>query len=160
MKRFFTFVAVALLCATTGLALVATQAQEKPAAEARGRLVAPNQQLASMYDESAKMCAECMVCCEKTAFHCNGMISAGKAEHVAAMKTAADCAECCKLCATFCARQSTMCPASCEFCAKACDECAAACEKFADSTEMKACADTCKKCAASCRAMGKMTAAK
>lgn len=158
MKRFFSIAAVAMLVATTGLAFMASQAQDKPAAEAAPKQAALDQQREAMYSDSARMCAECMVCCEKTAFHCNGMISAGKMEHVRAMKCAADCVECCKLCSIFCARQSAMCPESCELCAKACDECAASFDKFADSAEMKTAADTCKKCAISCRAMGKMAA--
>ena len=110
----------------------------------------------AMYEACAKVCAECMLVCEKTAHHCGELVVAGKKEHAKPAMLAADCAEFCALSAKLTARHSDLAPAANEACAKANDACAAACEKHADMPQMKACAESCKKCAASCREMAKM----
>ena len=109
----------------------------------------------AMYDACAKVCADCMLTCEKTSHHCADLVAAGKKDHAKVMKLTADCADFCALSAKLTASHSELAANSCEACAKACDACAAACEKFADMPEMKACAESCKKCAASCREMMK-----
>ncbi len=110
----------------------------------------------AMYEACAKVCADCMLVCEKTAHHCSELVVAGKKEHAKPAMLAADCAEFCALSAKLTARHSDLSPAACEACAKACDMCGAECAKFADMPEMKACIESCKKCAASCREMAKM----
>ena len=131
-----------------------------PSARAEDKLAAPAKahgEHHAMYEACAKMCADCMLVCEKTAHHCGELVVAGKKEHAKPAMLAADCAEFCALSAKLTARHSELSPAACEACAKACDMCAAECEKHADMPEMKACAESCKKCSASCKEMAKMT---
>ena len=147
--RKFTFVAAAvvlsgLVATVAGTRATAVETQEKTDAHH------------VMYAACAKVCADCMVECEKMVHHCSEIVVAGKKDHVKPMQVAADCAEFCALSAKLTSRHSDLAPASCEACAKACDMCAAECEKFASMPEMKACAELCKKCAASCREMAKM----
>lgn len=130
-----------------GLAARISAAPQPPAS-------APDQHHA-MYDACAKVCADCMLNCEKTAHHCTESVTAGKKEHAKAMKVTADCAGFCALAAKMTASQSELAAPACEACAKACDKCAAECEKFLDMPEMKACVELCKKCATSCREMAK-----
>ena len=95
----------------------------------------------AMYASCAKVCADCLLECEKMTHHCSEMVAAGKKEHVKPMQTASDCGDFCALSAKLTARHSDLAPASCEACAKACDACAAECEKFSNMPEMKACGD-------------------
>lgn len=145
MKRLCVLTAFAVLSTVTGWAALSAQADDKPAADH-----------AKHFDECAKVCADCMLVCEKTAHHCGEQVAAGKKEHAKPAMLAADCAEFCALSAKLTARHSDLAGAACEACAKSCDACAAECEKFKDMPEMKACAEACKKCAASCREMAKM----
>jgi len=110
----------------------------------------------AMYANCAKICADCMLECEKMVHHCSELAMSGKKDHARPAAIAAACAELCAVSAKLTARHSDLAPASCEACAKACDMCAAECEKFPDMPEMKVCADLCKKCAISCREMAKM----
>jgi len=147
-KNMFMGVALAII-GLTGLGLAArTIAAPQPPA------TAPDKHHA-MYEACAKVCADCMLTCEKTAHHCSELVTAGKKDHAKAMKLTADCAGFCSLAAKMTAGHSELAAPACEACAKACDVCAAECEKFADMPEMKACAESCRKCAASCREMVK-----
>ena len=141
----------ALAVAIAGLAGMAVVTRAAPV-EAQDKTDAHH----TMYAACAKVCADCMLECEKTVHHCTELVAAGKKDHVKPMQLAADCAEFCALSAKLTGRHSDLAPAACEACAKACDMCAAACDKFQDMPEMKACAESCKKCAASCREMAKM----
>ena len=109
----------------------------------------------AMYDACAKVCADCMLTCAKTAHHCGELVVAGKKDHAKPAMMAAACAEFCGLSAKLTACHSELAATACEACAKACDACAAECGKFAEMPEMKACVESCKKCAASCREMMK-----
>lgn len=141
------FVLLGALAALSGVTAWAAQTPT-PAAPAKDEHHA-------MYESCAKVCADCLLVCEKTAHHCGELVVAGKKEHAKPAMLAADCAEFCALSAKLTARHSDLAPAACEACAKACDMCGAECAKFADMPEMKACVESCKKCAASCREMMK-----
>ena len=147
-KNLFLGLAFAIIGLTgLGFAAKSNAAPQAPTA-------APDQHHA-MYDACAKVCADCMLTCEKTAHHCADAVAAGKKDHAKAMKVTGDCAAFCALSAKMTASHSELAPAACEACAKACDMCATECEKFTDMPEMKACAESCKKCATSCREMAK-----
>ncbi|MBA4066941.1 MAG: hypothetical protein C0501_25185 [Isosphaera sp.] len=108
------------------------------------------------FEDCAKVCADCLVECEKNFHHCFKLVEAGKKEHAKAMHLSADCAEFCGISAKLTARKSELAVTACEACAKACDACAAECDKFPNMPEMKACAQKCRECAKSCREMVKM----
>jgi hypothetical protein len=154
MKRLSILAAFAALTAATGWAALSPRAAARP--DDKPAAATPAGDHHAMYEACAKVCADCMLVCEKTAHHCGELVAAGQKEHAKPAMLAADCAEFCALSAKLTARHSDLCPVACEACAKAADTCAAACEKFPDVPEMKACVESCKKCAASCREMAKM----
>ena len=144
MKSYVMLGAFAILAAYTGLAAAPIQADDKD-----------HKEHGAMFEQCAKVCAECQIACDKNFHHCFMLVESGKKDHAKAAHLSVDCAEFCALSAKLTARHSALAGTACEACAKACDACAAECQKFTNMPEMKACAESCKKCAASCREMVK-----
>jgi len=87
------------------------------------------------------------------AAHCAKLVSEGKKEHLATLKTCQDCATVCSAAASIVARMGPFSDTICKSCADACKRCGDECDKLKDDPMMKKCADECRKCEKACRDM-------
>jgi len=108
-----------------------------------------------MMQACAKACSDCQRACDLCGTHCAHLLTEGKKEHLATLRSCQDCATVCTAAAQIVARGGPVSVLICECCAKACDTCGTACERFPDDKHMKACAEECRKCEKSCQMMVK-----
>jgi hypothetical protein len=107
----------------------------------------------SMFDECAQACDECQRECDACSTHCTDLITQGKKEHAATLRTCQDCADVCSATARIVARKGPFSSDICRSCADACAKCGEACEQFSDDEMMKHCAEACRACEEACREM-------
>lgn len=109
----------------------------------------------SSMQQCATECYDCAQECDTCAAHCADMLAKGKHDHLATLRSCADCSDICRAAGAASARGGVHAALICKACGDVCEACATSCEKHPDNEVMTRCAKACRDCATECKNMVK-----